>query len=72
MKKIVIAGGSGFIGNCIAAHFANKGYQITILSRHHHLDSKGIHYATWNAKTKGAWTTELEAADLLINLTVGL
>jgi len=68
-RKIIIAGGSGFLGNCIAEHFINKGYQIVILSRNQQLDRKGIHNVTWDAKTKGAWAAELEDADILINLT---
>lgn len=69
MKKIVIAGGSGFLGSCIATHFANQGYQITILSRSQQLEQKNIHYVLWDAKTKGTWTAELDGIDLLINLT---
>lgn len=69
MKKIIIAGGSGFLGNCIATHFANKSYQVVILSRNQGPDRKNIHYATWDAATKGAWGAELEDADLLVNLT---
>jgi len=32
-KKIVIAGGSGFLGISMATHFAALGAKVTILSR---------------------------------------
>ena len=31
MKKILITGGTGFIGAAISNYFVNKGYDITIL-----------------------------------------
>ena len=31
MKKILITGGTGFIGAAISNYFADKGYKITIL-----------------------------------------
>lgn len=69
MKKVIIAGGSGFLGNCIVEHFMNKEYQVVILSRKQHVDRKHVRYVTWDATTKGTWAAELEDADILINLT---
>ena len=34
MKNVIIAGGSGLIGQCLAKFLYGKGYNITILSRH--------------------------------------
>ena len=31
MKKILVTGGTGFIGAAISKYFCDKGYQITIL-----------------------------------------
>ena len=33
MKKMVIAGGSGFLGNSLIAYFLPKNYEIIVLSR---------------------------------------
>jgi nucleoside-diphosphate-sugar epimerase len=33
IKKIVIAGGSGFIGKYLAKEFGNLGYEVIIISR---------------------------------------
>ncbi|GAB5558060.1 MAG: TIGR01777 family oxidoreductase [Schleiferiaceae bacterium] len=65
---IVIAGGTGFLGQLLAQHFSKMGYLIVILSRHNHLDEKGIRYVQWDGKTLGPWTRELEGAQALINM----
>jgi len=65
MKTIVIAGGSGFLGQVIEDHFIQKGYKVIILTR----QSKKENEIYWNAKDLGKWTTVLENSDVLINLT---
>ncbi|GAA0891759.1 TIGR01777 family oxidoreductase [Fulvivirga kasyanovii] len=68
MKKIVIAGGSGFLGTCLASFYSRKGYEISILSRRHTIDHGNIAYYKWDAKNPGLWTDALEGADAIINL----
>lgn len=68
MKKIVIAGGSGFLGTCLANFYSSKGYEIGILSRRHTIDHDNISYYKWDGKTPGRWTEALEGADAIINL----
>lgn len=65
MKTIIIAGGSGFLGQVLESYFSNRGYQIKILTRH----PKKINDIYWNAKDLGPWKETLENADALINLT---
>jgi uncharacterized protein len=69
MKKIVIAGGSGFLGQCLTTHFANNHDRVIILTRGVSRITPAIEYVHWDATTQGAWTTSLEDADVLINLT---
>ncbi len=68
MKKIVIAGGTGFLGNCLVDHFAGKNIEIIILTRGESYVSDDIHFVKWDGKTLGSWTKTLENADVLINL----
>ncbi len=68
MKKIVIAGGSGFLGDVLASYFANRGFQIVIFSRKHRLNTSLVQYVKWDAKTPGYWVAHLEGAEALINL----
>jgi hypothetical protein len=73
MKKIVIAGGSGFLGRALAAHFQKRGYAITILTRFPGAGACArppcaIREVGWEARTPGNWTRELEDATAMINL----
>ena len=69
MKKLIIAGGSGFIGKNISKHFKDKGYSVVVFTRGKSKTMDGIQYLQWDSKSLGSWTTELEGADLVINLT---
>jgi len=61
--KIIIAGGSGFLGKSLENHFKN--HEIWILTR----NPKRSNEILWDAKTIGNWTDKLEGADVLINMT---
>lgn len=65
MKTIIIAGGSGFLGNVLEKHFTELGYVVKILTR----NPKKRNYIYWNAKTLDKWKDELENTEALINLT---
>ena len=69
MKKIVIAGGNGFLGNMLANFFASREADVVILARHKALATQHVRHMLWDAQTLGDWTKELEGADVLINLT---
>ena len=68
MKKVVIAGGSGFLGQILSDHFKQQGYLVTVLSRNHRLDRGAVRYVKWDGQTLGHWVASLEGADVLINL----
>jgi uncharacterized protein len=61
--KIIIAGGSGFLGKSLEKHFQN--HEVWILTR----NPKRSNEIFWNAKNLGDWTELLENADVLINMT---
>jgi len=65
MKKIIIAGGSGFLGQVLENYFSLKGYQVKILTR----NPKKNNHIYWDAKSIGNWISELENSEALINLT---
>lgn len=68
MKKIVIAGGSGFLGNCLMDHYSKTGDEVVILTRGQALQTATAKYVHWDARTIGPWTETLENCDVLINL----
>lgn len=68
-SKIIIAGGSGFLGTTLAHHLASQGYEVVILSRRplaEGIPARGVH---WDGKTLGAWAAEFEGAQAVVNLT---
>ena len=68
MKKIVIAAGTGFLGNVLIRYFKHKYDEIVVLTRGKAEIKNSIKYVHWNAKTLTGWETELENATVLINL----
>lgn len=69
MAKIILAGGSGFIGQILAGHFTGKGDEVIILTRNNNSTTGNVKYVHWDGQTMGAWVNELEGSDALINLT---
>lgn len=68
MNKLIIAAGTGFLGQSLLDHFKDKFDQIVILTRGQDRTLDHIKYVNWNAKTLTGWETELENATVLINL----
>ncbi len=68
-NKIVIAGGSGFLGSALATHFQKAEFQIVILTRSPKSRSDGAREVAWDACSLGHWTRELENATAIVNLT---
>ncbi len=69
MTKIVIAAGTGFLGEILTEYFKNKVDKIIILTRGKNCIKNNIHYVHWDAKTLGSCKNELNNADALINMT---
>ncbi|MCB0429438.1 MAG: TIGR01777 family protein [Flavobacteriales bacterium] len=68
MRQIVIAGGSGFIGNALVSHFLQQGDHVIVLSRGRGPERKNLTWCRWDGRTVGDWSFYLEQADALINL----
>ena len=68
MKKLIIAAGTGFLGQVLVNQFKNKFEEIVILTRGNSKTINGIKYVNWNARTFSGWESELENATVLINL----
>lgn len=68
-NKIVLAGGTGFIGQLLIDHWQSQPVDIIVLSRKPYPNYDRVRYVAWDGETSGAWTTELDGADVLINLS---
>src|SRR5262245_53685151 len=67
--KVVVAGGSGFLGRLIAAELVERGLQVIILTRNPSQSVGQIQEVHWDGRTLGPWAGRLEAAKAVINLT---
>ncbi|MCV9931366.1 TIGR01777 family oxidoreductase [Flavobacterium sp. LS1R47] len=67
-NKLVIAAGTGFLGQVLVNHFKDKFEKIIILTRGQSKTIDSIKYVNWDAKTFSGWENELENATVLINL----
>jgi len=61
--KIVIAGGSGQVGQLLARTFKRHDHQVVVLGRQ---ASAGV--MAWDGQSLGDWAQELDGADVVINL----
>ena len=68
-NKIVLAGGSGYLGQVLAGYYQDKALEIVILSRHAKAASGIVRYELWDGRTAGTWTSCLEGCELLVNLS---
>ena len=76
-KHIVLAGGSGFAGQAMAAKWAATN-RVTILTRNianapdNAFGAKknltGVEMLYWDARTAGEWVKQIDGCDILINL----
>lgn len=67
-SRIVIAGGSGFLGVSLAHHLASCGHSIVLLSRSPPEVSGPWTHVPWDARSLGDWSRVLDGAAGLVNL----
>lgn len=68
--KIVIAGGTGFIGKKLISQLIVAGDDVTILTRLP-AETKALRpkEIQWDGKSQGSWSQEIDGADVVINLS---
>jgi uncharacterized protein (TIGR01777 family) len=67
VKRIVLAGGSGFIGRALAKALLVRGYQVVVLTRTPRKDS-GFLEVEWDGAHVGEWIQHLNGAEAVVNL----
>jgi uncharacterized protein (TIGR01777 family) len=66
--RIVLAGGTGFLGRALAEAFSERGYEVVVLTRYPERPVPGARTVKWDGRSAGPWTSELEEARAVINL----
>src|SRR5437867_10392486 len=67
-RRLVIAGGSGFIGRLLGKSLVERDFEVVVLTRSPDAASTPIHKVQWDGCTLGDWAREIESTDALINL----
>lgn len=65
--RIVIAGGTGFIGEPLVQRLVRRGDDVTVLTR----DPRKVHVGrgvAWDGRSQGAWSGIAASAEVVINL----
>lgn len=68
MKKIIIAGGTGFLGSCLQNYYSGKNVQLIIITRRPSRIVNNVQFVHWDGTTIGSWRCVLEGAHAIINL----
>ncbi len=67
--KIILAGGSGFLGRALTKKFLGHNYEVIVLTRSPRQRMDGAQEIFWDAKAVGDWANVLDGAEAVINLT---
>jgi len=66
-KRVVLAGGSGFIGLKLAEHLSELGFDVVILSRNKPTEGPWS-FCQWDGRTLGDWARVVDGAHAVVNL----
>ena len=69
MKRITLAGGSGFVGQALAPVLLARGYKVIVLGRGASHREGGVDYLQWDGRTLGDWASAIDGAEAIVNLT---
>lgn len=70
MKKILVAGGTGFVGKHLISFLSEKGYFLNVLTRKQFSNTNGnIHYYQWDIENQMIDQNAFDGVDTIINLT---
>ena len=68
-ERIILAGGSGFIGRHLSDALTAGGYEVVVLTRSPPADAPaGVRFVRWDGTTLGDWAAELDGARAVVNL----
>ena len=69
MAKIVIPGGTGYLGMELVERLVDRGDEAVVLTRGAPRAGAGWRSVHWDGATLGAWAADLEGADAIVHLS---
>ena len=71
--KIIIAGGTGFVGSAVVEQLLSERHEVAVLSRRSSQEMSARNpkavIVAWNGETLGEWCSVIDGADAVINLS---
>jgi uncharacterized protein len=67
-QRVVLAGGSGFLGTRLAEALSARHYEVVILTRRPRPGAGAVRERQWDGETVTDWRTELDGAAAVVNL----
>jgi uncharacterized protein len=68
--KVILSGGTGYLGKLLQEHFLSKNDEVVVISRSSKSsNSSNLRFVQWDGENLGDWQKELENSDVLINLS---
>jgi hypothetical protein len=67
-KRVVLAGGSGFLGRALAKELLARDYEVVVLTRAPRKQADGSKEVLWDGKNSGEWVQFLDGAEAVVNL----
>ncbi len=69
MARIVIPGGTGYLGRALARPLAERGDDVVVLTRGPGGPIEDWRAVNWDASTLGEWVKEIDGADAIVHLS---
>lgn len=66
-RRIILAGGSGFLGRALADRLVLQGDEVVVLTRRPDPARQSYREVHWDGRTLGAWANEFEGAHAVVN-----
>ena len=67
-ETVILAGGSGFLGQNLARFLVREGYSVVVLTRTPQRDN-AVRSIEWDGRTRGSWMRFISGAKAVVNLT---
>jgi uncharacterized protein (TIGR01777 family) len=67
-RRVILAGGSGFIGRSLARELLARNYEVIVLTRTPRERTDGVIETEWSGAHVGEWIKFLDGAEAIVNL----
>ena len=66
-KRVVLAGGSGFLGRALTKELLARDYEVVVFTRTPNVRSDGAKEMAWDGKSSGEWIQFLDGTEAVVN-----